>query len=180
MAGRKFCRDRFVDLRLEFPRVEIGGRNVQLLHRVGQRGNAVVGRESDPDVGQPDLMSEEVEEVGQFAIEVEGHLLHLRRVRADLVTENVVGREADREQVGRGTVAEILVNHQLLGELELVLVGERGRADHFVEAGIFAVFPFAMRGRAQNRALRVFPLAIPIFRGREELKSCTHFGRSLR
>ena len=81
------------------------------------------------------------------------------------MAENVVGGQADREQVGRGTLAELLVNHQFLGKRELVLIGEGRGADHFVEAGIFAVFRFAVRGGAQNRALGVFPFAIPIFGG---------------
>ena len=89
----------------------------------------MVGRERDPDVGQADLMSEEVDEVGEFAIEIESHLLHLGRIGTDLVAEDVVRRQADGEKIGCGTVAEFLVNHQFLGERELVLVGEARGAD---------------------------------------------------
>ena len=109
-------------------------------------------------------MPEKIEEVGQFAIEIERHLLHLRRIRPNLMTENVVGREADRKQIRGRTAADVFVHHQFLGELEFVLVGEWSGADDFVETGFGAVFAFAMRGRAQNRSLRVLPLAIPIFR----------------
>ena len=164
MAGRKLCCDRMVDLCFEFPALEIRRRNVQLLHRIGQRGNAVVGRERDPHIGQPDLMSEKADEVGEFAIEIERHLLHLGGIRADLMAENIVGREADGKQIGSRAAAYVFVLHQLLGEFEFVFVGERGRADNFIEAGFGSVFAFAMRGRAENRSLRVFPFAIPIFR----------------
>src|ERR1035438_490302 len=110
-------------------------------------------------------MSEEIEEVGELAIEVESHLLHFRRIRPNLVTENVVGRKADRKQIRGGTAADVLVNHQLFSELEFVFVAERGGADHFVETCVRAVFALAVRRGAKNRSLRVLPVAIPIFRG---------------
>ena len=75
-----------------------------------------------------------------------------------------LAREADREQIGGRSAAHVFVDHQFLGEFEFVFVGEGGRTDHFVEAGFGAVFTLAMRGRAQNRSLRVFPFAIPVFR----------------
>ena len=68
-------------------------------------------------------MAEEIDEIRQLAIEIESHLLHFRRIGPDLVTENVVGRQADREQVGRGAATDVLVDDQFLGELEFVLVG---------------------------------------------------------
>src|ERR1039457_2058652 len=81
------------------------------------------------------------------------------------MAENVVWRKADGEQVRSVSGAEILVNHQLLGEFEFVLVGEGGGADHFVEASIGSVFTLAMRGRAQNVAVSILPIPVPIFRG---------------
>ena len=114
-------------------------------------------------LARPTLMSQKIEEAGKFVVEIERHLLHLRRIGPDLVAENIVGREADDEKIGGWAAADVFVNHQLFGELEFVLVAERGGADDFIEAGVGAVFTLAMRGRAQNRSLRVFPLTIPIF-----------------
>src|ERR1039457_2670727 len=81
------------------------------------------------------------------------------------MAENVVWRKADGEQGRSVSGAEILVNHQLLGEFEFVLVGEGGGADHFVEASIGSVFTLAMRGRAQNVAVSILPIPVPIFCG---------------
>ena len=78
---------------------------------IGQRRNAVVGGERDPDVGQADLMAEKIDEVGELAVEIERHLLHLRRIGADLVAKNVVGREADRKQIGGRAAADVFVEH---------------------------------------------------------------------
>ena len=55
----------------------------------------MVGRERDPHIGESDLVTEEVDEVGEFTIEIESHLLHFWRVGADSVAEDVVGRKAD-------------------------------------------------------------------------------------
>ncbi len=95
MAGRKLCREHAVDLRLEFCAADIRRRNTQLLRHIRQRGNTVIGREGNPHVGQADLMPEEIKEIGQFTIEIESHLLHLWGIRPNLVTKDVVGREAD-------------------------------------------------------------------------------------
>ena len=57
----------------------------------------MVGRERNPDIRQSDLMSEEVDEIGQLAIEIEDHLLHFAGVWPDLVAKNVSGRQADRK-----------------------------------------------------------------------------------
>src|ERR1700685_3242060 len=84
-------------------------------------------------------MSEETEEIGQLAVEIESHLPHLRRIWPNLVTKNVVGREADGKQVRGRTAAHALILHQFLGELEFVLVGERSRTDYVVESGFGAV-----------------------------------------
>src|ERR1700757_1851670 len=100
----------------------------------------MVGGESDPDVGEADLVPEESEEVGDLTIEVERHLMHLGSIGTYLMAEDVVGREADGKQVGGRAASNIFVKHELLGELELVLVGEGGRTDHLEKSGVGAVF----------------------------------------
>ncbi len=43
----------------------------------------MVGRERDPHIGKSDLVTEEIDEVGEFTIEIERHLLHFGRIGAD-------------------------------------------------------------------------------------------------
>ena len=69
-------------------------------------------------------MSEEVEEVGKFAIEIKRHLLHLRRIGSDLVTEDIVRRQTDRKKVSRRAAADVFVKHELFCEVQFVFVGE--------------------------------------------------------
>jgi len=40
----------------------------------------VIGGERHPDIGESDLMTEEVEEFGERLVEFERHAAHLRRV----------------------------------------------------------------------------------------------------
>ena len=69
------------------------------------------------------------------------------------MAQNIVGRKADGEQVRRWTTTNVLILHQFLGKLEFVLVGECGRANDLIKAGVGAVFGLAMRGRAQHGSL---------------------------
>ncbi len=71
----------------------------------------MVGGERDPDIGQSDLVAEEVDEIGKFLVEIESHLAHLGRIWTDLMTKDVVGREADREQIGSRSATDVFVNH---------------------------------------------------------------------
>ena len=48
--------------------------------------------------------------VGEFMIEVERHLLHLRRIWPHLMTKNVVRRKTDGKQIGRRTAADIFIH----------------------------------------------------------------------
>ena len=57
MPGRELCGDRGVDLRFKLGDVEIRRRDAQFLHLLRQRRDTVVGGESDPDVGQSDLVT---------------------------------------------------------------------------------------------------------------------------
>ena len=84
----------------------------------------MIGRERHPHVGHPDLMAEEAEELRQTSIEFKRHAAHLRRVGANLVAENIIGRKADYQQVGRWARAQSLIQNEFLGEFELVIVGE--------------------------------------------------------
>ena len=86
----------------------------------------MVGRERNPHICEADLVTEESEEVGQFAIEGQSHGSHLRRIRPHLMPKNIVRRKADGEQVGRLSCAQIFVNHQFLREFQLILV-RKGR-----------------------------------------------------
>src|SRR5712671_390451 len=87
-AGRKFRRKSAVDLGFEFFRVQISGGNAEFLRGIGKSGNAVVGGESNPGIGEAHMMTEEAEKVGEFAIQRERHGSHLGRIRADLMAEN--------------------------------------------------------------------------------------------
>jgi hypothetical protein len=71
------------------------------LRELRQWCDAVIGGKRHPHVRHSDLMTEEIEEIRQTPVEFERHAAHLRRVRPNLVAENIVGREADHEQVGR-------------------------------------------------------------------------------
>src|SRR5215472_12424052 len=98
-------------------------------------------------------MSEEVEEVRELAVEVERHLLHFGSVGTDLVSENVVGGKADRQQICVRTTPNIFEDDEFLGEIEFVFIRERRRADHFIKTSIRAIFAFAVRGGTQERSL---------------------------
>jgi len=60
----------------------------------------VIGGERNPHVREADLMTEEVEEFGEFAIEPQRHCGHLRGIGTDLMPKNVVCRKTDGKQVG--------------------------------------------------------------------------------
>src|ERR1700722_4096973 len=94
MSCRKLLRDCAVDFRLKFLRIKIGRWNVQLFHGIGQWRNAVISRKGDPHISQPNLMAEKIEESRELTIEIEGHLLHLRRIRPDLMTKDIVWGKA--------------------------------------------------------------------------------------
>jgi hypothetical protein len=70
------------------------------------------------------------------------------RVGANLVAENIVGREADHEQIGCRPRAQFLVQNEFLGKFELVVVGEGSGADDLVKSGGGAVLTVSRRGRA--------------------------------
>ncbi len=146
-------------------RVEIGGGQTKSFREFRQGRNAVIGGKRHPYVGHSDLMTEEVEELRQTPVEFERHAAHLRGVGTNLVAEDIVGREADHKQVGRRACAQLLVQHEFLGEFQLVIVGEGSGADNLVEAGGRAIFVRAVSpcGRAERISVAILPLSIPEF-----------------
>ena len=105
-----------------------------------QRRDPVIGGQSHPHVGHTYLMAEEVEELRQAPVEFKRHAPHLWRVWTNLVPENIVGREADCEKVRCRARSELLVYDKFLGKFQLVIVGERSGAHHFVETAGRAIF----------------------------------------
>src|SRR5258708_19406820 len=79
-------------------------------------------------------MTQELEELRQGLVEFKRHAPHLWRVGANPVAENIVGREADHEQVRRRACAQLLVQNEFLGKFELVIVSERRGTDNPVQA----------------------------------------------
>ena len=64
MPGRKLRRECGIDLLVQVGLPEISRGDVQLLGCIGERGNAVVSGERDPDVGQANPLPDEVEKCG--------------------------------------------------------------------------------------------------------------------
>src|SRR5215471_12560126 len=126
MPGREFSSEGVVDLFFDFGSSEIRSRHAQLFGGVGQRRDTMIGRKGDPDISETDLVSEEVEKIGEFVVEIEGHLRHLWRIGADAVPDDVIGGKANREKVSGGAAAYVFVNHQLAGKFEFVFVGKGG------------------------------------------------------
>src|SRR2546428_10581279 len=102
-------------------------------------------------------MSEEVEETGELPVGGQGHGLHFRRIGANLVTKNIVGRQADDQEISRRASAQSFVRHQLSREFEFVVVGERRGTDYLVETGRRTVFRRLWPGRARGLAAAVLP-----------------------
>src|ERR1700722_18160116 len=95
VTWRKLRGQRTVDLRFQFARTQIRGGNAKFPCGIGQGGNSMVGGVRDPQVREANLMTEEVEKVGEFTIERERHCGHLRRTGTDLRAENIVRRKTD-------------------------------------------------------------------------------------
>ena len=139
----------------------------------------MIGRKRDPDIGQADFVSQEIEERRQLTVGGQHHGPHFRRIRPHLVPKNVVGREADHKQIGGRAIAHAFVRDQLAGEVKFVVVGERSCTNQFVENRVFSfkrVSWSAKRGRplSFHSRFKYFSARLP------SLKSCTHLGRSLR
>src|SRR5262249_5140627 len=84
---------------------------------------------------------------------------------SDLVAEDIVRREAYREQIRGGSATELFVQNQLLRELELILIRKWSRADDVIEPGGAPVLTLPRSSRSQRITVTVFPLAVPIFFG---------------
>src|SRR5579871_2140566 len=96
----------------------------------------MVGSECDPDIRQADLLAEERPEVGKLAVEFDGHVFKLWRIRPYLMAEYVERRDADQQYVGRLALAEFLLPHQLTCEFELVIIRIRSSAYNVIETKV--------------------------------------------
>src|SRR5271169_970421 len=110
-------------------------------------------------------MTEKAEELRQTPVEFKRHAAHSRRVGTNLVSENIVGRKADDQQVRCRARAQLLVQDELFGKFQLVIVGEGSGTDDLIKAERLARFVLTVsrRGRAEGRSVAVFPLAVPVF-----------------
>ena len=102
-------------------------------------------------------MSQKLEEPGQLPIYGQCHLLHLDRVRANLMSENIVSRQADDQQVCSGAISQLFVGDQLPGEFKFVVIGERCRSHELIKAAFAA---FRGLGTAQDVPIAVFPIMV--------------------
>ena len=137
LAGRELHIDGVVEGFGEL--IEVPGAGVEAVLR-GGGGNgrdAVVGRERDPDIAEAagDVLVEPVEEGVELGVEGVDHLVLVGGVGPELVADDVVGGEADGEQVGDVALAELLALDEGFGEVELVGVGGGRAADEVVELG---------------------------------------------
>ena len=144
----------------------------------------MVGGERDPDIGEADLVTEEIEKVGEVAIESERHGCHLRRIGPDLMSENIVRRKADGEQVG-GVPARRHSRTQLIAWRIPVRIGWRRawsrslrRSRHRIR---LCYCSCDARWSAERLRYAFFHSRSQYFAARSaELKSCAHLGKSLR
>ena len=136
------------------------GWDVELVGNRGKGRHSVVRRQRNPDVRQPNLMPEKIEEVRKFLVDRQCHGLHLGRIRPDFVPQNVIRRQADDQEIGRRTVSQLLVGDQFACEFEFVVIPKGSRADQCVEISRLSRLGL---GRAQYLSLIVLPLLVQIF-----------------
>ena len=77
--------------------------------QLGKRGHAVIGGEGDNQVVSPHLLHQKREESLQQPVGTDGDIHHLMAVRPVAVAHQIVGGEADCQQVG------VRVSTQVLG-----------------------------------------------------------------
>jgi hypothetical protein len=126
---------------------------------LGDLVEAMIGREHDQGLVEPDRLVDELEQVGERGVEPQHALLRLEAVRAEGVENVVVGREADRQHVGRLALADLLLPHELLSEIEGQLVAHRHVPESAVEVGGLLCAELVRKGPAQ---MLVRPLRGPI------------------
>ena len=117
---------------------------------------AVIGREGDERVSQPDARFDVIEQRGDLPVGAERDVHRLVAVRAEAVADVVVSREADGQHVRVGVRAQRLVVDCLLREVEDQIVAERRVVNRPVEARAGSVRAARQRVR---EAVRVAALA---------------------
>ena len=113
----------------------------------------MVGRERDPDIGQADLMAEEVEEIGEFVIEIERHLLPFPANRGRRVAKNIVRRKTDSPEdrwLDRGQDSR---RRSIPWRIRIHIRCRTRWRRRVVESCIGTVFALAVAVDAQNCAL---------------------------
>src|SRR6201999_3083992 len=108
--------------------IDGGGGHPQGLSNGGDGGDAVVGRECNPDIRQTagNVLVQPGEEAVELSVEAVHHLPRLRRVRSECVADQVVGGKAKRQHVGDCVAPELLVGDESACEIKLISVAGRG------------------------------------------------------
>jgi hypothetical protein len=89
--------------------------------------------ERDQRVLQADGLVDTIEQLADDSIGPNGDVAHLRRLRAVVVADRIVGREADGHQIRDATLPHALVGQGVGGECEQELVAERTAKHRFIE-----------------------------------------------
>ena len=121
-AGRELHIDGVVEGGGELFEIERGGVESVLGGGGGDGSDAVVGGEGDPDIAEAagDVFVEPGEEGVELGVEGVDHLLLVGGVGAFGVAHDVVGGEADGEQVSDVALAELFALDEGFGEIDLV------------------------------------------------------------
>src|SRR5271168_4354936 len=121
-SGGEFGVHRVIEVGYELAYIDGGGGHTQRLGNGGDRRNAVVGRERDPDVRQTagNILVQPGEERVQLSVEAVYHLARLGRVRSEFVAHQVVGGKAKGQHVGDRMAAQLLVGDERPREIKLV------------------------------------------------------------
>src|SRR3954464_15265715 len=93
----------------------------------------MIRTEGNPNISQSDLLSQEIEKFSQRAINGLDHCPALGRVRTDLVSENVIRRQTDDQQICRRSFPESLLQDHLSREFQFEIIRVRSRTYDFVE-----------------------------------------------
>src|SRR5215471_923570 len=137
-------------------------RQMQCISELRQRRYTVVRRQRHPYISEADLMSEEVDEIRNLPVRLQSHRTNLRRIRSDLVTENVIRRQTDRQEVGSRPGTQFLIHDQLSGELKLIIVRKRSRADELIKSRRLAFLILSRGSRAEDLTLEILPFPIQV------------------
>ena len=93
-----------IDLLSHACRVEPRGGDVHCLGAFNERRDAVIGRQSDPNIFEAHLLLKESKKVSELTIERQSHRCHFGTARPHTMSEQVVRREADAEKIGSRSI----------------------------------------------------------------------------